>query len=174
MPGYLVTRRFDPTHEGWSAFASWARLPQVQALHSVDGVLCPPAVSDYIDADWDHLLDPTHFAVFTSAEWAVQRTPLTADRQLLVLDVEPTEEVPGCDGYDLVDAVGGVSALCNCGGFDDVFLPIELNQWGLLDDLTRARAIQAELRRRYPEEHHATCIIVAVRTQPPQEPRPPR
>lgn len=162
MPGYLVTRRFDATREGWAAFVAWARLPQLEALRSVDGILCPTALEAYIDEDWDHLVDPAHFAVFTTAAWALHRTPLTPDTQLLTVDVEPADPVPGCFGYDLVDAIGGVSALCDCGGFDDVFLPTELNRWGLLDDLARARAVQAELRSRYPEEHHACCLIVAV------------
>ena len=99
--------------------------------------------------------------------------PLGSDTQLLRLEIEPSDEVPGCDGYDLVDAVGGVSALCNCGGFDEVFLPTELNRWGLLDDLGRARAVQAELRRRYPEEHHARCMIVAVESQSTKDPGTP-
>jgi len=170
MPAYLVNRRFDPTCEGWAAFVAWARLPQLEALRSVDGILCPLALTVYIDADWDHLLDPAHFAVFTSAAWALQRTPLDPGAQLLRVEIAPSEEVPGCDGYDLVDAVGGVSALCNCGGFDEVFLPTELNRWGLLDDLDRARVVQAELQRRYPEDHHARCLIVAVQRQSTKDP----
>jgi hypothetical protein len=65
-------------------------------------------------------------------------------------------------GYDLVDTHGLASALTNCGGFPDVFDNAEISSKGLLTSHDRAVEVQAELRRRYPDEPHANCHIWAV------------
>jgi hypothetical protein len=35
-------------------------------------------------------------------------------------------------GYDLLDKDNTISALSNCGGFDETFSPLDLNEFGLL------------------------------------------
>jgi hypothetical protein len=69
-------------------------------------------------------------------------------------------------GYDVVDVHGEVSALTNCGGFPDVFSNSELSRKGLLTSFSRAREVQAELRRRYPDEPHADCHLWAIFRSP--------
>ena len=55
-----------------------------------------------------------------------------------------------------------VSALTNCGGFDDVFAKAELSPLGLLTDLGRAYEIQRGLPTAYPYEAHAECHVWAI------------
>jgi hypothetical protein len=65
-------------------------------------------------------------------------------------------------GFDLLDVRGDVSALTNCGGFDEVFAKAEVSHLGLLRDLERAYEIQRGLRTVYPAEHHAQCQVWAI------------
>ena len=65
-------------------------------------------------------------------------------------------------GYDLVDVEASASALTNCGGFPDAFDNGELSSKGLLTSHARALQVQADLRTKHPEEHHANCHVWAI------------
>jgi hypothetical protein len=65
-------------------------------------------------------------------------------------------------GFDVMDVAGDVSALTNCGGFDDVFAKAELSHLGLLTDPDRAYQVQRDLQRAYPHERHAKCHVWAL------------
>ena len=69
---------------------------------------------------------------------------------------------PTLEGYDLIDVMGGVSTLSNCGGFPLAFDNGELNRVGLLAALDRAHAVRAALRSNYPDEPHANCDVWAI------------
>lgn len=73
-------------------------------------------------------------------------------------------ELPGFEfaGFDLLDVCGDVSALTNCGGFDEVFQKAEISDLGLLRDLSRAYEVQVGLAVRYPQEPHARCHVWAI------------
>lgn len=65
-------------------------------------------------------------------------------------------------GYDLVEAMTGVSALSNCGGFPDVFDNSELSHYGLQTDFRRAAEVDFKLRSLHPEKPHAHCDLWTV------------
>ena len=65
-------------------------------------------------------------------------------------------------GYDLLDQDFSISALTNCGGFDETFLPTDLNDKGLIDDFTKAYDIKRRLLENNPDEHHADTNVIAV------------
>ncbi|MEO1712913.1 MAG: hypothetical protein AAFU60_06210, partial [Bacteroidota bacterium] len=65
-------------------------------------------------------------------------------------------------GYDLIEVDGYISALTNCGGFDESFLPHDLNQYGLIPIWKRAKKVQEGLRGDYPDELHADCDLFEV------------
>ena len=67
-----------------------------------------------------------------------------------------------CIGYDLIEVEGNVSALTNCGGFDESFLPQDLNEYGLFSEWGKARKVQADLRINNPEEHHVNCYLYEI------------
>jgi hypothetical protein len=66
------------------------------------------------------------------------------------------------EDFMLVDVHGSASALTNCGGFPGVFANDELSSKGLLLTHARALQVQAELRTKHPEEHHADCHVWAI------------
>jgi hypothetical protein len=77
----------------------------------------------------------------------------------------PAVEVPkGFDflGYDLADIQGSTSALTNCGGFPEAFSNGELSEKGLLSSFERAKQVQNDLPRLYPQESHANCHLWAI------------
>jgi hypothetical protein len=65
-------------------------------------------------------------------------------------------------GFDLIELETQTSALTNCGGFVGAFSPHDLSSKGLISEYGRAVEIQRELRRLYPEEHHANCELWAI------------
>ncbi len=65
-------------------------------------------------------------------------------------------------GYDLLDQQFGNSALTNCGGFDETFLPADLNKYGLVDDYFKAYDIRKRLLENNPEVSHAKTNVIAI------------
>ena len=65
-------------------------------------------------------------------------------------------------GFDLLEDFSGISALTNCGGFDEAFMPGELNKSGLVEGYADAYRIQKGLREHYPGENHANCAVWAL------------
>ena len=86
-------------------------------------------------------------------------------RVCCVLDKIPpvTEKVDSFDfcGYDLVDEFE-ISALTNCGGFDNAFTYKDLNSFGLIPNYQLAKKLQADLENKYPDEEHADCLLFAI------------
>ena len=62
----------------------------------------------------------------------------------------------------MLDQDFGISALTNCGGFDETFSPSEVNTNGLIDDYERAYDIKEKLLINNPDEHHADTNVIAV------------
>lgn len=79
---------------------------------------------------------------------------------------EKCEKVPIKDfefiGYDLLDYAYDISALTNCGGFDETFSSNELNQFGLLSDFETVYDVKKRLLENNPEEYHADCNVIAI------------
>jgi len=74
------------------------------------------------------------------------------------------ENIDGFDfcGFDLADDFE-TSALTNCGGFfDNALTHKDLNALGLIPAFLPARKIQADLKREYPDEEHADCLLFAI------------
>lgn len=65
-------------------------------------------------------------------------------------------------GYDLLDKDFNISALTNCGGFDETFLPSDQNDKGLIDELEKAYDIKRRLLENNPEETHADTNVIAI------------
>jgi hypothetical protein len=80
--------------------------------------------------------------------------------------IEPCEEVYLENfefiGYDLLDIYGDVSALTNCGGFDNTFLPQDLNKYASISTYEKAYTIKVELIKNNPDSDHANCYVWAI------------
>ena len=168
---YVAKRRFDPSAgERWERYVAWSGLTQLRELVSLDTMLCPTVPQDLIAADWEHNVHGDYqINYFRSLEYLRRRVAAEADLQILAIVQQPTaidiENGPtgfSLVGFDVLDVHGDVSALTNCGGFDDVFAKAELSPLGLVSELDRAYEIQRDLRTRYPYEPHAECDVWAI------------
>jgi hypothetical protein len=171
-PLFVAKRRFDPSAgERWERYVAWSGLTQLRELVSLDTILCPTVPQDLIDADWEHNIHADYQVFyFRSLEYLRERVAEETDLNILAVVQQPSvREIerggpPGFAfvGFDVLDVQGDVSALTNCGGFDDVFAGAELSSLGLVSDLDRAYRIQRGLRTAYPHEGHAECHVWAI------------
>ena len=172
--GYRIVERFDPTWPGWPKYVEWSKLAHLTEVVGLDCSLCPAVVEIDSADDWKHAVHPEILSgVFDDWRYAKARLPSERDvRSVQILAVlrEPAQDQvrefapSGFDfiGFDLIEEATCISALNNCGGFDDVFRPDQLNQQGLLPDLTVAKDIRLRLREAHPEDPHADCAVWAV------------
>ena len=65
-------------------------------------------------------------------------------------------------GYDLLDHDFYISALTNCGGFNETFSANDLNENGLIGDYTKAYTIQKRLLKNNPDDYHADTNVIAI------------
>ena len=131
-------------------------------------VLCPTLLPDIKDEYWPHIVNEDFMLnFFVDLEFLLNRISGVRERNLLCVYRNPESPPPLHKnfeflGYDLVDVHGSASALTNCGGFLDVFDNKELSSKGLLTLHSRAFQVQADLRAKHPEEHHADCHVWAI------------
>jgi hypothetical protein len=171
-PFYVATSVFDQRPGGgWREYVEWSGLSQIRELLSLDGMLCPFLPAEIKDSYWPHIVNEDNLLdFFTDLDFMLAE--INNQQQVNVLAVlrNPTlAEVQAFSrpefsfvGFELLDQDHSVSALTNCGGFPDVFENSEINEFGLITDFNRATEIANNLRRAYPEEHHADCNVWAV------------
>ncbi|HUR95683.1 MAG TPA: hypothetical protein VMY76_13955 [Gemmatimonadales bacterium] len=171
-PLYAARRRFGPdAGDRWARYVAWSRLPQLREVVSLDGMLCPALPESLIDADWEYNVHADYLTTyFRSLDYLRRRVGEEDGVNILGVMRNPSDaelarvSLPGFElaGFDVVDVHGDVSALTNCGGFDDVFLPAELNAVGLLTGMARAGTVRRQLRERHGSERHAECDVWAI------------
>jgi hypothetical protein len=176
QPWFIATDTFSSRDgEAWEKYVSWSGLTQLDEVVSLDSMLCPSVLPDIKDHYWPHIVNEDFMlGFFVDLEFLLAEIADVPRRNLLCayrnpLDSPPPPAAPVAFeflGYDVVDVHGEVSALTNCGGFPDVFSNSELSRKGLLTSFSRAREVQAELRRRYPDEPHADCHLWAIFRSP--------
>ncbi len=116
-------------------------------------MLCPVVPEELVREDWEHNVHADYqVSHFRPLSYLRARVAGTAGLDVLAVLQNPSAAdvarvaLAGfaLAGFDVVDVHGDVSALTNCGGFDDVFLPSELNQLGLLDHLDRSDSVRPD------------------------------
>ena len=166
--GFIAVESFVPTPK----YIEWSRLFQLRELVSFDCALCPRIIKEheYTEDDYKHIGWFESISYFKDLKWLINRVGEIEDKQILAITMEPVFECKNLViddrfkfyGYDLIEESTCISALTNCGGFDDVFLPNELTEYGLIHEINRAKEIQAKLSDRYPDEPHAQCELWAI------------
>ena len=172
---YTARKTYDSDHDGefgWEKYLQWSKLTHLSELVSLDGILNGLAFEpDFAsEEDWKYIVTEeqrmTHF--FNSLDYVVEKTKELEYFNLLAVVKEPheTKSELGSNfdfvGYELIEKGGKISALTNCGGFDESFLPKDLNEYGLVTEWERAKKIQTDLRVNNPEERHADCYLYEV------------
>ena len=157
----------------WNEYKNWSRINQLEELVSLDGMLNEILVEpdyDNID-DWNfiHIIESYQTGFFTNLDFVFKRLTQSENYNLLTVVINPTEpceiiELENYEfiGYDLLDQDFSISALTNCGGFDETFSPAELNTKGLLNNFNRAYDVREKLLNNNPDEHHADTNVIAV------------
>ena len=169
---FVAKRRFDASAgETWRNYIAWSGLSQLREVVSLDEMLCPTIPDALIAEDWDHNVHADYqTSYFRSLEYLQARVAGEMGLNLLAVLQNPSAadlesaELPGFGflGFDLLDVCGDVSALTNCGGFEEVFAKTELSDCGLLQDLERAYEVQRGLRTAYSYESHAACHVWGI------------
>jgi hypothetical protein len=169
---YVAKRRFHSGDgERWTRYLVWSGLHHLREVVTLDTLLCPTVPEELTAADWEHNVhadyQTSYFRSLEHLRTRVNGEPgvhiLAVARNPSPADLESTA-LPGFRflGFDLLDIHGDISALTNCGGFDDVFAKAELSEHGLLLGLDRAYQVQQDLRTAYPQESHARCHVWAI------------
>lgn len=172
QPLFIATKKFGPWKgHAWAEYVRWSGLNQLEELVSLDGILCPPILGETKDAYWPHIVNEDYMLdFFIDLDFLLHQIDATVEKNLLCVYRNPSIQPvpPDCAtsfdfvGYDLVDIKGGVSALSNCGGFEEAFANEELNRFGLLQSLQRATGVQSKLNNLFPTEPHADCHVWAL------------
>ena len=171
---YTTRARFDKdTGAWWPGYLEWSRLAHLTELVSLDTGLNEVLVERALDSEayWKEALviDYHETGFFQTLDYVLGNTNNKSRYNLLAVVIEPVSDcasIPLDDfdflGYDLLDQYFDTSALSNCGGFDETFLPQDLNNFGLIDDYEKAFAIKASLKENNPHEEHADTNVIAV------------
>lgn len=162
IPVFAACQKYDPSWgDSWKKYIEWSGFHHIQEIVSTDSMLCHSLIETLIDEDWNfnvHADNRVHF--FHDLDYLKRRIGTALTRaNLLALFEEPTQEVEPLDGftfcgYDILDSYDDISVLVNCGSFPTIYTPDDLNQYGLVSDLNRVRAIAQAIRDAHPEEPH--------------------
>jgi hypothetical protein len=167
-PLYVVTEKFDATRSDWAAYVESSGLEHVREIVSLDSILCERVVDGPIASDWPHIVNEDFMLdYFTDLPHLLERAGSVKGRNVLCVFRNPTAPPAAPSGfafigYDLVDVLGGISALVNCGGYPDAFANEELSGYGLIDSFERAYEVRRALREKYPNGEHSNCHVFAV------------
>jgi hypothetical protein len=176
---YTIRGTFDKTYGedkmswSWDKYIEWSKLTHLTELVSLDGMLNVILVEpDYKNGeDWNfiHFVEHYQSGFFTTIDYVFKRLKPSNKFNLMTVVKEPDQDCKGIKiedyefvGYDLLDRSFGVSALTNCGGFDETFLPSDLNNKGLIDNFVKAYDIKRRLLENNPEEFHADTYVIAI------------
>jgi hypothetical protein len=152
-------------------YIAWTGLTQLSELVSLDEILCPTVPETLTAADWEHNVHADYqTSFFRSLPYLRQRVAGEPNLNLLAVLQNPSPAnvertiLPGFEfaGFDLLDIHGDVSALSNCGGYDELFTGGELSDQGLLTNLERAYQVRRGLRALIPGQSHAECDVWGI------------
>ncbi|MVO07765.1 hypothetical protein GOQ30_01140 [Flavobacterium sp. TP390] len=169
----IYNKEYGGDEFSWDKYIEWSKLTHLTELVSLDGMLNENLVEPDFDSaeDWNFIYCEGIFQtdLFTSVDFVFKRLKAIDTFNLLAVVLEPEQDckyvmVEGFEfvGYELLDRDFSISALTNCGGFDETFLPTDLNDKGLIDDFTKAYEIKKMLIENNPDEHHADTNVIAV------------
>ncbi len=159
--------------QSWEGYLDWSGLRHLTEVISLDGILNQSLVEpDYDDPDdWNflHVFGHHQTGLYTSLDYVLKRMKGESNFNLLTVAMEPDQVcnsacIEGFEfiGYDLLDQDFAISPLTNCRGIKESFLPIDLNEKGLIDEYAKAYDIKKRLLENDPDVHHADTNVFAI------------
>jgi hypothetical protein len=157
----------------WNEYIEWSKLNHLTELVSLDDMLNPSIIESSHDDenDWNsiHLFENLETGYYTNLDYVKKKITTNEKYNLLTISIEPEEDCQKIIvddfefiGYDLLDFDFYISALTNCGGFDETFSPSDLNDKGLIDNFQKAYDIKKRLLDNNPVEFHADTNVIAI------------
>lgn len=174
---YTVRAKFDRDNDAeiltWSNYIEWSKLIHLTELVSVDTSLNEVLIEPNRDSEeaWKEIVIDDHYETgfYRTLDYVLQKAKDIKRFNLLAVVIEPETDcslvrMDDYDflGYDLLDRYYDTSALTNCGGYDETFLPGELNNVGLIDAFEKAYSIKKNLKENNPLEEHADTNVIAI------------
>lgn len=172
---YTVRDTYDSDYNSefsWEKYIKWSKLTHLAELVSLDGLLNGLSFEPDFQSeeDWKYIVTEDQIVTqfFNSKDYVLDKAGDLKYFNFLAVIREPGSSKQNLVdefefvGYDLIEVGGDISALTNCGGFDESFSPSDLNEFGLVTDWQRARQIQKDLLANNPDEHHADCYLFEV------------
>jgi hypothetical protein len=164
---------YDADVMSWSEYIKWSKLFHLKELVSVDLSLNEELVEPdrNSEEDWSFIVQDGLYETgfYRSLDYVLKKMQPKERFNLLAVAINPSKDCKTVElddfeflGYDLLDQEYFHSALSNCGGFDETFLPSDLNQFGLISDFEKAIDIQRRLLKNNPDEHHADTNVIAI------------
>lgn len=172
LPYFIAVEKFGPdSGQAWQEYIAWSGLIHLTEVVSLDILLCAPVVDELTAEDWSYNVQENYLTeYFHDLDYLLRRVDTQAPINILAVLLNPesdarplwTDERFEFLGYDLIELTTGVSALTNCGGFDQAFANEDLSPVGLLATYTDARHVQKLLKTHYPDDPHAACELWAI------------
>ena len=172
MPYFIAVEKFSP-HSGqaWQEYIAWSGLNHLREVVSLDILLCAPVVDELTAEDWNYNVQENYLTdYFHDLDYLLRRVDTFDHINILAVLLNPESDARHlwADdrfeflGYDLIERTTGVSALTNCGGFDQAFANDDLSPVGLLTAYDDACTVQNLLKMHYPDDPHADCDLWAI------------
>ncbi len=157
----------------WDKYIAWSKLTHLTELITLDRMYDEDlVVPDYKNAeDWNYIVDHGIYLtdLYTTQDYVLRKVGPVKKFNLLAAAIEPKEDCKSVlmedfefVGYELLDQSFSISALTNCGGFNNTFKATDLNRFGLITDFAQALDIRRRLLENNLEEYHADTILIAV------------
>lgn len=157
----------------WNDYTKWSKLFHLTELVSVDLSLNENLIEPDRgnEGDWTYIVQDGCYETgfYRSLDYVLRKMKPKERFNLLAVVINPSEdskavELPDFEflGFDLLDQEYTHSALSNCGGFDETFLPSELNELGLISDFEKVYNIRRRLAENNPNEHRADTNVIAI------------
>lgn len=172
---YTALNTFDSTNKtgfSWGDFINFSELTHLKELVSLDSNLNRLSFMPDLNAieEWDYFITEQERVLFyfNSIDYVLEKVKDLQTFNLLAIVKQPTAQKADIAnsydfvGYDLIEIGGDTSALSNGGGFDETFLPNQLNEFGLITDYNKATQIQKELPKNNPDNQSAECYLFEV------------
>jgi len=165
--GYAAVETFFPTEK----YKEWSKLFHVREVISLDCALCQSILDEDVEDDYIYLQGYGFYSdILNNLELLLSKVKNKKDRQILAVLRDPktdcakllTDKRFRFYGYDLLEDSTRISALTNCGGFNNAFLPKDISEYGLINEFDKAKQIQLLLADEYPNEEHADCTLWAI------------
>jgi hypothetical protein len=161
--------------EAWSGFVEFSRLNHLTEVVGLDGALNEDLIESDPDDNDDEYWEQVYWSesslsgLYKTSEFVLANMKSVEKFNFLAVIIEPVQDCKNIIledydflGYELLDLYFETSALTNCGGFDETFLPGDLNSFGLINDFDKAYDIANRLYENNPEEDHANTNVIAI------------